>query len=123
MHEMSVDYRCILVVEDEYMLAEDLRHAFEAKGSVVVGPVATVKDALAMIQLEALDAAVLDINLGGELIYPVADALIAESIPFVFATGYSRHDVPKRYSTIPRLDKPVEPDRAVKALAHEIDRH
>lgn len=117
-HPLSL--RRILVVEDEYMLADDLRRELEEAGSMVLGPVARVKDALSIIEAEALDIAVLDINLGGELAYPVADALMAHGVPFVFATGYNEADIPSRYAAVPRCEKPVEPDAMVKVIARKM---
>jgi len=81
--------RRILVIEDESMAAEDLRRDLEQVGAVVVGPVPSVTDALTVLtQEEAIDGAVLDVNLRGEKAYPVADALRERGIPFVLSTGY-----------------------------------
>src|SRR4028118_220513 len=86
----SIKGRRILVVEDEYMLAEDLREELESQGALVMGPVACVADALELLRSgPAPDMAILDINLGGEMAYPVADALRARDIAFIFATGYN----------------------------------
>ncbi|MCO6050382.1 response regulator [Mesorhizobium sp. RP14(2022)] len=110
--------RRILVIEDEYMLADDLRRAFEEQGSTVVGPVGNVGDALRKIAIETeIDAAVLDLNLGGELAFSVADALVARGVPLVITTGYSERDIPERLAEIKRCEKPVDPDNIVKALA------
>lgn len=96
----------ILVVEDEYFLAEELERNLTRVGAVVVGPVANVENALALIQTETkLDAALLDVNLGGDRVYPVADKLQALGVPFFFATGYNGRDLPARWRNAPRLDK------------------
>jgi len=109
--------RRILVVEDEYMLAEDLREELESQGALVMGPVASVADALELLRSgPAPDMAILDINLGGEMAYPVADALRARDIPFIFATGYNAHAIPKAYSDMPRVEKPVEVRQAISKL-------
>lgn len=100
--------RRILVVEDEYYLATELERELTEAGAVVVGPVASVEGALALIgQGPALDGAVLDVNLGGEWAYPVADELMARGVPFVLATGYDERDIPARYAHAPRIGKPV----------------
>ena len=101
--------RCILVVEDEYLLAEDLREELEQQGAEVLGPVSNVADAMELLrQGPAPDMAILDINLGGETVYPVADTLRAQGIPFIFATGYEPWSIPDAYKNVPRVEKPVE---------------
>ena len=113
----SVRGRRVLVVEDEYMLAEDLREELERQGALVMGPVASVADALELLRSgPAPDMAILDINLGGEMAYPVADALRARDIPFIFATGYNAGAIPKAYSDVPRAEKPVEVRQATTKL-------
>lgn len=121
MPEPSLAGSRILVVEDEYMMADDLRQALEDQDAVVLGPVAFVEDALAIVESgEAIDAAVLDINLGGEKSFPVADALVARQIPILFATGYSDRDIPARYAEIGRVGKPVEPRDILRELGKEL---
>ena len=113
----SLQGRRGLVVEDEYMLAEDLRAELEREGAEVMGPVASVADALELLRSgPAPDMAILDINLGGEMAYPVADALRARDIPFIFATGYEAQAIPKAYSDVPRAEKPVEVRQATAKL-------
>jgi CheY-like chemotaxis protein len=81
--------RRILVVEDEYLIAMNLQDGLENVGSVVLGPVPSVETAIKTIESEPhIDAAVLDVNLGGALAYPVADMLLARKIPFVFTSVY-----------------------------------
>ena len=99
--------RRILVVEDEYLIAMSLADALENAGSVVVGPVPSVDKAIQTIDSEPdIDAAVLDVNLGGMLAYPVADMLIARKIPFVFTSGYEDNVLRNRYSQIRNCPKP-----------------
>lgn len=105
----SLNGRRVLVVEDEYLLAEDLRAALERQGAEVMGPVATVAGALDLLRRgPAPVIAILDINLQGEMVYPVADALRARGIPFIFATGYDAQAIPPAYAGVPRAEKPVE---------------
>ena len=107
----------MLVVEDEYFLADDIARVLARLGAEVVGPIATRDDALARLgEGEPLDAAVLDINLHGQTCYPVADALRARGVPFVFATGYDRAVLPEAYGGVPRWEKPFDPGRLVRAL-------
>jgi CheY-like chemotaxis protein len=99
--------RRILVVEDEYLIAMSLQDALENAGSVVVGPASSVDKAIQTIDSEPhIDAAVVDVNLGGVLAYPVADMLIARKIPFVFTSGYEDHVLRERYSQVKNCPKP-----------------
>jgi CheY-like chemotaxis protein len=98
----------VLLVEDEYMIAQDMAYELEALGTEVVGPVGSVADALRLVDAEqAIDRAFLDINLGGERVYPVADLLIARGTRIVFTTGYDDSAIPSRYADVPRCGKPV----------------
>ena len=110
----------ILLVEDEYMLATDLAEFLEQHGAEVVGPVGTVAQALALAG-GALDAAVLDVNLRGERIYPVADALIARGVPIVFATGYDELLVHRPYIGLPLCQKPIDKPALLKLLQSVIE--
>jgi CheY-like chemotaxis protein len=102
-----------LVVEDEYLLADDMAQALAGMGAEVVGPLPTKDRALTLISSgEPLDAAVLDINLRGETVFPVADALTARAIPFVFATGYAQTSIPAAYQAVPRWEKLFNPDES-----------
>ena len=86
-------------------------------GCTVVGPAASVKQALAMIDAEAIDAAVLDVNLNGQMSYPIADALVARGVPFVFSTGYDKDTLLDGYRTFPVLQKPFHRTELSKTLA------
>lgn len=83
-----------------------LANMLEEIGCTVVGPVGSVARALEIIELEAPEAAMVDVNLNGELSYPVADALRARSIPFLFSTGYDRSRLREGYDALPMLQKP-----------------
>jgi CheY-like chemotaxis protein len=99
--------RRILVVEDEYLIAMSLQDALESAGSIVVGPVPSVEKAIKTIELEPhIDAAVVDVNLGGVLAFAVADMLIARKIPFVFTSGYEDNVLRDRYSQVKNCPKP-----------------
>jgi CheY-like chemotaxis protein len=97
----------ILVVEDEYLIAMSLADALQNAGSVVVGPVPSVDKAIQKIESEPhIDAAVVDVNLGGVLAYAVADMLIARKIPFVFTSGYEDNVLRNRYAQVKNCPKP-----------------
>lgn len=109
--------RRVLLVEDEYFIAAELHTALASRGAEVVGPAATVTDALALIaEAGHLDGAVLDINLRGELAYEVADALLTRDIPFVFTTGYDEAVIPPRFLDVVRCEKPANPVKVAEAL-------
>ncbi len=108
--------RRVLVVEDDYFIAKGLVRQLRASGIDVLGPAATVADALALIGVEPLNGAVLDINLRGDFVFPVADALIERGVPFIFATGYGSATIPERYSGVTRCEKPSEPEVILSAL-------
>ncbi|ACL58665.1 response regulator [Methylobacterium nodulans] len=111
--------RCrVLVVEDEYFIADDMARALEQLGAEVVGPAPSREHALALIASgERIDAAILDINLQGQSALPVAEALAAKGVPFVFATGYDRNSVPPAYQDVPRWEKPFNPNHLARALS------
>jgi CheY-like chemotaxis protein len=98
----------ILVVEDSSMIAMLLEDLLVDLGCTVLGPAGSVAQALAALQgcEKPLDGAFLDVNLGSETVYPVADALLTRGVPFVFLTGYAAHGIEPRYSVIPALKKP-----------------
>jgi CheY-like chemotaxis protein len=99
----------VLVAEDDYLLASDLRDELEGQDARVLGPVPTAAEAfLRLGEGPRPDAAILNVNLGGEMAYPLADALRAQGIPFVFATGYDAWSIPDAYAEVTRFEKPVE---------------
>lgn len=107
----------VLIVEDEYLVAMDLAEALEERGILVVGPVASVGEALEQIENgQRLDAAVLDVNLGGERVYRVAEALSARGVPFIFTTGYDADLLPESLLSVPRLEKPADPAGILRVL-------
>ncbi|OWW04435.1 Crp/Fnr family transcriptional regulator [Rhizobium sp. R72] len=109
----------ILLVEDDYYAATELASRLLAVGVDVVGPCPNVEDAFAKIgATSGLDGAVLDINLGGEMVFPVADELERLGLPFVFATAYDPDVVPARHADKIVLRKPLENDALAAALSH-----
>ena len=114
--------RRVLVVEDETMVAWLLEDMLADLGCAVVGPAARVNQALAMLDAEAIDAAVLDVNLNGQMSYPVADALAARGVPFVFSTGYSGLDMRDGYRDRPVLKKPFPYEELVEVFTRLLSR-
>ena len=109
--------RKVLVVEDEMIVGWLLEDMLVDLGCAIVGPANSVNQALAMIDAEAFDAAVLDVNLDGQMSYPVADALTARGMPFVFSTGYDKDTLRDGYRTFPVLQKPFHRSELGDALA------
>jgi DNA-binding response OmpR family regulator len=95
-----------LIVEDEFLVASLLQEILETAGCIVAGPIPRVAEAVDAADHETYDAAILDINVAGCRIDPVADALSRRSVPFVFVTGYSTGALPAEYADRPRLCKP-----------------
>lgn len=105
----------VLILEDEAlvaMLIEDLLHelGFESHSC------ATISEAVALANEHDYELAILDVNLGAELTYPAADALMARGIPFAFATGYGESGIRANYSNVPVLHKPFDRDRMASIL-------
>jgi CheY-like chemotaxis protein len=96
----------VLLVEDEVMVALLFEEMLSEFGREVVGPVAHLGKAAEMAQREALDVAILDVNINGKEVYPVAEALAARGIPFIFATGYGKGGLRAPYGDRPTLQKP-----------------
>jgi CheY-like chemotaxis protein len=97
----------ILVVDDETLIAMLLEDVLIDLGCTVVGPAASVAQSLALVDGgRMIDGALLDINLRGELVYPLADVLRERGIPFVFITGNALHGIDSRYAAIPAVTKP-----------------
>jgi CheY-like chemotaxis protein len=99
--------RRVLVVEDESLVAMLLETILEDMGCVPVGPAATVDEGLQLVGGdEPLDAALLDVNVAGKQVFPIAEALKARGVPFVFSTGYGEGGLPDEWRGQPTLQKP-----------------
>ena len=96
----------VLVVEDEYLVAALMEDILASAGCVVTGPIPRLAQALDAASSEACDVAVLDINLAGARVYPVAEILAQRNVPFVFVTGYGPNALPPKYAKQPRICKP-----------------
>ena len=109
--------RRVLVVEDEPFIAMTLEDMLTDFGCIVAGSVSQVSDALAVIALGQIDAAVLDVNLGAQKIDPVADELARLGFPFVFTTGYGRTGVPASHNKRGVVQKPFRAEELARTLA------
>lgn len=106
----------LLIVEDEYFIASDLKRALEAHGITVVGPVGRVADALALIERERIDVAMLDVNLGNAMCFPIAERLRTCGVPFLFLTGYDAWTLPESLRDVRLLVKPFDSAAVVAAV-------
>lgn len=106
----------ILVVEDEFFIADDLAERLIGNGAEVMGPAPTVDRALDLLRGGAPDCAVVDVNLRGQMAFPLADELRRRAVPFVFATGYDPHVLPVAYRDVPRWHKPYSLEELMQAL-------
>jgi two-component SAPR family response regulator len=111
--------RRILVVEDEFLVAEYLSEILRAAGAEVLGPLGWVEETLAFVEAEKdrLDAVVLDVNLHGQPSFPIADALVRHGVRFVFTTGYDGGAMDAAYRGFPRCEKPFREDALFAALS------
>src|SRR3982074_779533 len=117
--DKKTDGRCLLLVEEEYIIADDLALSLERLGFEIVGPAGSVQEALDLVSRngDRLDGAVLDINLRGERAYPIADAIRDRGVPFVFPTGSDPQVTPAPYVTFPRCEKPVNLEQLSRWLS------
>lgn len=116
MNVPDLDGLRILVIEDEHIVAEALSRCLRTSGAEIVGPAATVEQALTLLETsDRIDGALLDIDLRGIRAFAVADDLIARGVPFVFATGYETM-IPDRYRHVAVVQKPFDVAETAAAL-------
>jgi len=109
--------RRVLVVEDDYLQAEDLTLALEDRGATVMGPIASVEGALSLLDSGELpDAALLDVDIDGTLVFAVVDRLREHGIPVMFVTGYDLGSLPQAYADVPHCEKPCAVDLCLDTL-------
>ncbi len=118
------DGRLVLVVEDEFLIAMDLALLLQEHGWRVLGPAATVAEALRLLQGGTPDVALLDLNLRGELVTPVAEELRVQDVPFVLASAYDSRGLTAvaALAEVPNLGKPTDERRLLAALAQAVAR-
>ncbi len=111
--------KTVLVVENEWLIADDLRRSLANEGAQVLGPVPSVGQAMTLIYgTPQIDAAVLDVHLeGGSNVYLVAEMLRARNVPFMFATGYDDYAIRRDFAKVPHLMKPFLPGSVARMLA------
>ncbi len=113
----------VLIVEDNFIVADSLKSLITAYGGTVVAMVPSVAGALSLLASAPIDVAILDVHLSGGSVEPLADRLVKDRVPFFFITGYGDDSVlPERLRGWPRLDKPVETDRLLATLGRVLGR-
>jgi DNA-binding response OmpR family regulator len=106
----------VLLVEDQMIVAMEVEDILRGLGCVVVGPVGTLKSAVRLAREEALDAAILDVSLDGDKVFPVAEELQRRGISFLFATGYEEQILPAKWHGVPRIAKPFRREKLEKLI-------
>ena len=109
--------RNILLVEDELMIRMLLEDILVDLGYSIVATAGRVDEAITLAKNASIDGAILDVNLNGQTVSPVADILAARGLPFVFATGYGEHGVPDHFRDRPTLQKPFQPETVNRILS------
>jgi len=112
----------VLVIEDEYYLADDLSRALARAGAEIVGPIGTLEEASRQVEADEFDCAVLDMNLRGEFVFQLAERLVDARTPFIIATGYNQASLPDILVDVPRIEKPFAPHQVVEAIARIVDK-
>lgn len=109
-HKAVLAGRSYLLVEDEYLTASSLVTALEGVGATVLGPVSNLDRAMEISQDPSfsVDGVILDVKLGGDMVYPFADMLVKRHVPFVFLTGYDCRSMPDSFRDAPCLTKPCD---------------
>ena len=101
----------VLVVENEWIIADDFCRVLVSEGAQVIGPAGTLTHALALVNRCRIDAAVLDVHLSDDCdVYPIAEFLRSRNVPFLFATGYDALRIRPDFANLPHLRKPFGPD-------------
>ena len=109
--------RRVLVVEDEYFLADDISRALRSVGADVLGPVGEIEDALRILHDgSVIDGAVLDVNLRSEMVFPIAQELKSRHVPFVFTTGYDPVSIAPEFQDVLLWEKPIDVPAMIRGL-------
>ncbi|RZJ17727.1 MAG: response regulator [Brevundimonas sp.] len=120
--QTGIEGRRVLIVEDESLVAMLLETILEDMGCAPVGPASTVEEGVRLVQAEAeLSCALLDVNVAGTTVFPVADALKARGVPFVFSTGYGEGGLPDEWRGHPTIQKPFTEATVREALLTAMD--
>jgi DNA-binding response OmpR family regulator len=114
--------RRILVVEDDYDQAQEMARLIEKHGGEVIGPFPQIQPAFLALEQASIDAAVLDISLVAEDVFPLADLLQENGVPFLFITGFGSNVLPKRFRKVDMIRKPIAPFEVLIAVGLTVSR-
>jgi DNA-binding response OmpR family regulator len=106
----------ILVIEDEYFIAMDIKRTLNDVGVDIVGPLSNIGQGLASASDDKLDAAILDLNLDGVMSFPLAERLAALGVPYLFLTGYDSWSLPHDFRAAPHVVKPFSSQQLIAAV-------
>jgi two-component system, response regulator PdtaR len=105
------------VVEDEFLLRLELEEWLRSAGCAIIGPFSALEPARTMAaRREPIDLAILDTNLNGQMVYPLADDLLASGVPVIFLTGYEKASLPVRFRVVPQVSKPYDPAALIREI-------
>lgn len=121
-NSLALGGKHILIVEDEVLLAMDIQYSLEEQGAEVVGPGHSIAEAQVLIDNEDIDAAILDVDLNGEEVFPIAQQLCEAGIPFLFHTGHAtREQLKALFPNVRVCHKPVMSSDLVANLVSALD--
>jgi CheY-like chemotaxis protein len=115
---VQLDGRRILIVEDSPVVGPFTADLLHELGCEVVGPAPNMAAAREMIESEDLDAALMDVHIRGERVFPLCEALAAKGVPFILTSGYADWNMPEKWQGRPRLQKPYTLGAVEEALSH-----
>lgn len=110
----------VLIVEDEYMIADDLARALREAGGDPVGPVSTLEQAEEILGQAHVDAAIFDLDLRGKMAFDLIERLVASGLPCLIVSGYGDDVLPETLDRVSRLEKPVNPKTVIERLGNEL---
>lgn len=120
--EADTPARRILIAEDEFLVSVLLEQDMTEAGYRVIGPYTRFSEAMNGVRQGGFELALLDINMNGHMAYPLADALLAQGVPFIFLSGYGAQDMPERFRACPRISKPYNLSVLLREIARLIGR-
>ena len=106
----------VLVIEDEFLITMLLEDILDDLGCTLAGSATNIRQAAELVSEVVADAAILDVNLGGDPVFPIAQQLTERQVPIIFASGYGSTTLPERWQNFPTLPKPFTADQVATAL-------
>src|SRR5262245_61036340 len=116
MNTHDEDRKRILVVEDEPLIAMDLERVVAISDCDVMGPACTIDEGMQSLRHDHIDGAIIDVHVAGQMVFPLADALDAQHVPYIILSGHDRRVLPVRYSQRPFMAKPYDETKLVMLI-------